>query len=175
MPTPQQDQPASENEVARTYPAAPLVGMAAAVFDEAGRVLLVQRGRPPAAGTWGLPGGLLRLGERLVDGVRREVREECSVEIQVGDVVGVFEPMVRDEEGRIKYHYVVVDYWARWLAGVPQAGDDAAAAAWVALDQLAGLPMQEETRRVIHKAHRAWLHGMSASGEEPDPQSDEKA
>ena len=63
----------------RRYPEAPLVGVAAVIFDRAGRVLLVKRGRPPRAGTWGLPGGLLDLGERLVDGVRREVREELSL------------------------------------------------------------------------------------------------
>ncbi len=80
----------STDQVRRHYPDAPLVGVAAAVFDPAGRVLLVQRGRPPRAGSWGLPGGLLEVGETLVAGVQREVREECGVEIAVGAVAGVF-------------------------------------------------------------------------------------
>lgn len=156
----------SSPEIARTYPAAPLVGVAAAVFDVDGQVLLVKRGREPAAGTWGLPGGLLRLGERLIEGVQREVREECGVEIEVGAVVGVFEPIVRDSAGRIKYHYVVIDYWARHMEGIPRAGDDAAAVAWTPLDRLAELPMQEETRRVIEKAHQAWRRAQLESEEE---------
>ncbi len=110
------DEPAHEAArpvtLSRRYPAAPLVGVAAAVFDATGRVLLVQRGRPPAAGSWGLPGGLLDLGEKLADGARREVREECGIEIAVGSVVGVFEPLQFDDQGRIEYHYVVVDFWA---------------------------------------------------------------
>ena len=85
--------------VRRRYPDAPLVGAGAAVFDENGRVLLVQRGRPPRAGQWGLPGGMLELGERLVDAAAREVREECSIEIEIGGVAGVFEPVTRDDEG----------------------------------------------------------------------------
>ena len=73
--------------LSRRYPEAPLVGVAAAVFDAAGRVLLVQRGRPPGAGTWGLPGGLLDLGEKLADGAAREVREECGIDVAIGAVI----------------------------------------------------------------------------------------
>ena len=98
--------------IQRRYPIAPLVGVAAAVFDAQGRVLLVQRGRPPRVGAWGLPGGLLDLGEKLAVGAAREVREECGVEIAVGGVAGVFEPITYDAAGRIEYHYVVVDFWA---------------------------------------------------------------
>lgn len=142
--------------VARRYPAAPLVGVAAAVFDAWGNVLLVQRARPPRAGQWGLPGGLIDLGERLTDAVRREVREECQIEIEVGDFVAVFEPIYRDAESKIEYHYVVIDYWARHVQGIATAGDDAASVAWVSLDDLGRYTLLPDTLAVVGKAHNAW-------------------
>ena len=90
--------------MSREYPEHPIVGVAAVVL-RAGQVLLVQRGREPAKGLWGLPGGMLELGETVAEGVRREVWEECGVEIEVGPLVGVFEPMQRDDAGRLRYHY----------------------------------------------------------------------
>ncbi len=111
--------------VRRRYPDAPLVGVAAAVFNDEGEVLLVQRGQPPRQGSWGLPGGLLDLGERLADGARREVNEECGIEIEVVDIVATFEPIMLDEAGRIEYHYVVIDFLARHLSGKATPQDDA--------------------------------------------------
>lgn len=142
--------------VARRYPAAPLVGVGAAVFDGAGRVLLVQRGRPPRAGSWGLPGGLLDVGERLADGAAREVHEECAVAIRVGGIAGVFEPITHDAAGQVEYHYVVVDFWASYVAGEATAQDDAAAVAWVRLDELSEYQLHPESQRVVEDAHRLW-------------------
>ena len=143
--------------IQRRYPAAPLVGVAAAVFDGAGRVLLVQRGRPPRAGSWGLPGGLLDVGERLADGAEREVREECGIAIRIGGVAGVFEPITYDEAGRIEYHYVVVDFWASYVSGVAIAQDDAAAVAWVSMDQLgASYHLHPDSQQVVEDAQRLW-------------------
>lgn len=138
----------------RRYPDAPLVGVAAVVFDAAGEVLLVQRARPPRQGQWGLPGGLIDLGETLVDGVRREVREECGIEVEVGDLVALFEPIHRDEAGEIEYHYMVVDYWARHVQGELRASDDALNAAWVTPDELDNYALLPETRRVIEQARK---------------------
>jgi ADP-ribose pyrophosphatase YjhB (NUDIX family) len=137
--------------VTREYPSQPVVGVAAVVLRGV-EVLLVRRGREPARGTWGLPGGVLELGETLAHGAQREVREECAVEIQVGPVVGVFEPMQRDPDGRLRFHYVVIDLLARHLAGEPRADDDAEEARWIALDQIDSLPMQDETRTIIRRA-----------------------
>jgi ADP-ribose pyrophosphatase YjhB (NUDIX family) len=142
--------------VQRRYPAAPLVGVAAAVFDGAGRVLLVQRGRPPRAGSWGLPGGLLDVGERLVDGAAREVREECGIDIRIGGVAGVFEPITYDEAGRVEYHYVVVDFWASYASGVATAQDDAAAVAWVSMGQLGDYHLHPDSQQVVEDAQRLW-------------------
>jgi ADP-ribose pyrophosphatase YjhB (NUDIX family) len=151
----------STDKIRRRYPDAPLVGVAAAVFDDAGRVLLVQRGRPPRAGSWGLPGGLLEIGETLVAGVQREVREECGVEIAVGAVAGVFEPITRDDAGRIEYHYVVIDYWASWVSGEAHAGDDAAAVAWAPLASLDDYDLLPDARRVIEQAYAMWASANS--------------
>lgn len=142
--------------VQRRYPAAPLVGVAAAVFDGDGRVLLVQRRRPPRAGSWGLPGGLLELGERLVDGAAREIKEECGVDVVIGGIAGIFEPITHDENGRIEYHYVVIDYWAAYAGGVASAQDDAAAVAWVQLDQLGSYQLHPDSQQVVEDAHRFW-------------------
>lgn len=140
----------------RRYPGAPLIGVAAAVFNTQGAVLLVQRSQPPRAGSWGLPGGLLDLGELLEDGARREVREECSIEIAIGGVAGIFEPIMRDETGKVEYHYVVIDYWASWLSGEPHASDDAAAVCWVALDDLAPFALLPDSHGVVQRAHELW-------------------
>ena len=139
--------------MSREYPSHPRVGVAAVVLRNS-QVLLVQRGREPGKGSWGLPGGMLELGETLAAGARREVMEECGVEIEVGPLVAVFEPMQRDEDGRLRFHYVVVDYLAQYVSGEPRPDDDAEDAQWVDLDALERLPMREETREVIWKAVR---------------------
>ena len=161
--------------MSREYPSHPRVGVAAVVLRD-NQVLLVQRGREPGKGSWGLPGGMLELGETLAEGVRREVMEECGVEIEVGPLVAVFEPIQRDEDGRLRFHYVVVDYLARYVSGEPRAGDDADDARWVDLDALEQLPMRKETREVIWKAvdmtgltkSKPWsnLHCVTAIGED---------
>ncbi len=88
--------------------------------------------------------------------MHREVQEECGVEIEIGGLTGIFQPVDRDDDGRIRYHYVVIDYWASHVSGQPIAQDDAADAAWVDLSKMAQLPMNPETRRVIREAHGAW-------------------
>lgn len=140
----------------RRYPSAPLVGTAVAVLDAEGRVLLVRRGKPPRSGSWGIPGGLLDVGERLADGARREVREECGIEIELRDLITAFEPMEYDAEGRLEYHYVVLDYWGLWQSGTATAGDDAAAIAWATMDDLPRYNLRETTLHVVREAHRRW-------------------
>ena len=142
--------------VSRRYPAAPLVGVGVVVLNERGEVLLAKRGKPPRAGEWSIPGGLLDLGEQLEDAARREVREECNIEIAIGGFIATFEPILYDATGEIEYHYVLIDYWATYVSGDLLAQDDATAVAWVAIDALAAFKLRRETLKVIHDAQAAW-------------------
>lgn len=111
-------------------------------------VLLVRRGRPPLEGEWSLPGGRIEPGERAVDAGLRELREETGVEAEITGLLEVVDGIF-PEAGR---HYVLIDYAARWLSGEPVAGDDAAEARFVALDEVEALVGWDETRRVIRRA-----------------------
>ncbi|MFH1490346.1 MAG: NUDIX domain-containing protein, partial [Pseudomonadota bacterium] len=97
----------------REYPESPIVGVGAVIFKD-NKVLLVKRAKEPGKGLWSLPGGALELGESLVDGLKREISEEVSIEIEVGGLVRVLDRILRDQEERVRYHYVIVDYWG-WL------------------------------------------------------------
>ncbi len=128
-----------------------MVGVGAVLFD-AGRVLLVERGRPPQQGKWSLPGGALEVGERLVDALRRELREETGLEVRVLEVVEVFERILRDEQGRPEYHYVLIDYLCEKTGGELRAGDDVRRAEWVERERLGEYDITEGTPAVIEKA-----------------------
>ncbi len=136
--------------VQREYRDAPLVGVGALIW-RAGQVLLVQRGREPSLGLWALPGGLVEIGETLTEALVREVAEETGLTVQPGPFIGSFEPIVRDADGRVRYHYVVLDYLAFWEAGEPHAGDDAGAVGWFAPEALDALPMSAATRAMVRK------------------------
>jgi 8-oxo-dGTP diphosphatase len=118
------------------------------------RVLLVERGRSPLKGYWSLPGGVLEIGERLEDGIRREVREETGLEIRALKVVEIFERIMVDDEGRPEYHYVLIDYLCRVAGGKLAAADDVSRVAWVSRDALRQYRITEGTVPVIHKAFR---------------------
>lgn len=135
----------------REYPDRPIVAVGGLVVRD-GRVLLVQRGREPSAGRWTIPGGAVLVGERLQEAVVRELREECGVQVEVGPVVEVLDRVVRDAAGRIQFHYVIVDYLARWVAGEPRAGSDAAAVRWLTQEEWAGLPLTEGLGPVLLRA-----------------------
>lgn len=140
----------------REYPAAPLVGVAAVVVrgDE---ILLVRRGREPLRGMWSLPGGLLELGETTADGVAREVLEETGVRVQPVEIVATIDRIIRDDDGRVRYHYVLVE----WLCfvepdytGALVCGDDADEAVWVKRSEISSVKfgLVEPTLGVIERA-----------------------
>ncbi len=111
-------------------------------------VLLIRRGTPPRQGEWSLPGGRIEPGERAMDAALRELREETGVEAEITGLIDVVDGLF-PEAGR---HYVLIDYAARWLSGEPVAGDDAAEARFVALDEVEALIDWSETRRIIRMA-----------------------
>lgn len=137
--------------IRREYPDAPRVGVGAVVLN-GGRVLLVRRGGRPSFGKWSLPGGLVELGETTAEAVRREIAEECSCHIRVVGVCGVIDRVVRDAEGRVRYHYVLVDYLAYTDSDDIEAGDDAAEACWVPIDQVERMDVTEGLFDMIRRA-----------------------
>jgi 8-oxo-dGTP diphosphatase len=130
------------------YPAAPRPAVGAVVFKDHA-VLLVQRGKPPALGMWAIPGGSVRLGETLQAAAEREILEETGIVIRAGEPVFVFDVIQQDDAGGVKYHYVIVDLAAEYVAGDLRPGDDAADARWVRADDLPRLNVNPATRRLL--------------------------
>jgi len=122
-----------------------------AIIIEDNRVVLVKRGHAPLLGKWSIPGGALEVGETLRKAVVREVREETGLTIEPGELLGVFERVVPDEHGRMRYHYVLIDFLCRRVTGNLAAADDAQGAQWFLREELAGLELAEETEGVIRK------------------------
>lgn len=136
----------------RRYPARPIVGVGGIVIDE-GRVLLVRRNQPPLEGRWSLPGGLVETGESLAAAVVRELDEETGVAVEVGPLVEVVERVVRDADGRVEYHYVLLDYFCARRGGTARAASDAGDVAWATLEELAPrYGIAKSTKRVIERA-----------------------
>lgn len=130
-----------------------IVAVGAIVFDPEGRVLLIERGKPPGTGLWTVPGGRLEGPETLAQGVAREVREETGLVVEVGPLSCVVERMGDD------YHFVILDYLARVIGGTLAPGSDARNARWVAPDELATLPLTDGLVAVLERAratHPAW-------------------
>jgi ADP-ribose pyrophosphatase YjhB (NUDIX family) len=141
----------SINSDDRRYPLRPILGVGAIII-EGGRVLLVKRAREPLKGWWSLPGGVLETGERLRDGVRREVREETGLVVEPHEVVEIFERILHDGEGRVEYHYVLIDYLCRVTEGALCAADDVCDAAWISRPELGAYRVTEGSLQVIEKA-----------------------
>jgi ADP-ribose pyrophosphatase YjhB (NUDIX family) len=131
------------------YPARPIVGVGAVVVHD-GRALIVKRAHEPRKGEWSLPGGRVELGETLVDAARREMLEETGLDVSVGDIVEVFDRIHR-HEGRVRYHFVIVDFLCAWTAGELRPGDDAEDAAWVTGDEVEAYGVNEHAARVLRK------------------------
>lgn len=141
----------------REYPDFPRLGVGIVTLrgDE---VLLVQRLREPSRGFWTFPGGVVELGEDLRAAARREMQEETGLDVDIGEIADVFERVDRDPEGRVRYHYVVVDFVARVRDGTnphPSAADDAGNARWVPCSQIRDYPITTGVERVLQRARQA--------------------
>ena len=132
----------------RRYPARPVLGVGALIFEDA-RVLLVERGKEPLAGLWSLPGGAVETGERLEDAMAREVFEETGLRIIVDSIATVFERIMPDASGTCEYHYVLIDFYCIMIGGDLCAGDDSKRAEWFEIDVLEKLLMTAGTLDVI--------------------------
>ena len=115
-------------------------------------VLLIRRGRPPRLGEWSLPGGAQSVGETVQVTAFREVLEETGVSIQNPQFLEVVDSIIKDDDGRVKFHYTLIDYWANWESGTPEGADDAQHAEWVSFHKLGELGLWTKTVEVIEKA-----------------------
>jgi 8-oxo-dGTP diphosphatase len=153
----------------REYPESPLVGVGAVIVDcrrndhlrgdhpnnerpqEDRRVLLIRRGTPPLLGEWSLPGGVLECGETLREAVAREAHEETGLLVEPGEMLGVYERIIRSDDGRVQYHYVLIDFLCRPFIGDLKAGSDAADVRWFTREELPALNLAYDANDVVRK------------------------
>jgi ADP-ribose pyrophosphatase YjhB (NUDIX family) len=132
----------------REYPARPIVGIGVAVI-KGNHVLLCQRGKPPNLGAWTLPGGAQDVGETCEEAARRELKEECGLEVGKLHFCAHVDTIRRDPDGRVQFHYTILDFCARWVSGEPVAATDVTSAIWAPMDGLEPFELWSEAHRVI--------------------------
>lgn len=142
----------------REFPARPIVGVGAVVFDR-DRVLLVRRAKEPLKGEWSLPGGAVDVGETLRDAVVREVREETGLEVAPGPIVEVLDRIRVDADGRARFHYVLIDFLCRPTGGTLCCASDADDAAWVEMSALEAYRVADSAMSVVRKAYEIARRG----------------
>jgi 8-oxo-dGTP diphosphatase len=134
----------------RDYPERPIIGIGAVIVQD-DRVLLVRRATEPLKGEWSVPGGMLELGEKLRDGTAREAYEETGLRVEVGEVLDVIDSIFLDHDGRTQYHYVLIDFLCRPVAGQATAGSDVSEVVWVTEAELAGMKLRDSIAQVARK------------------------
>ena len=135
----------------RTYPARPFLAVSATIYRD-GRVLLVRRARAPGRDLFSLPGGVVEAGETLAEAAAREVLEETGLTVEPVELAGHREVIVRDAEGRVERHFVILSFACRWIAGEAGPSDEVAEARWVAPDEIAGLKTTSGLAEIIASA-----------------------
>jgi 8-oxo-dGTP diphosphatase len=136
----------------RRYPVCPLIGVGA-LIHRGGKIVVVKRENEPAKGLWSIPGGLLELGERVYDGVKREVMEETGLDVEIDRLLDVIDNIVYDDDGKICYHYVLIDYLCSSSQGDLKAATDVTEAQWIKLKDVNRLPTTKTLKRLLVKAN----------------------
>src|SRR5579863_7324118 len=140
----------------REFPELPLVGVGAIIIEK-DRVLLGKRAHPPIQGQWSIPGGVLEVGEMVCEAAIREAHEETGLIVEPGELLGVFDRILRDADKRVQYHYVLIDFLCRRIGGELIAASDAAEVRWFTREELPALKLAEDTLEVIHKGFEKLL------------------
>ena len=138
----------SQDNDRRWYPEQPIAGVGVVVFKD-GKILTIKRGHEPSKGKWSIPGGRIELGETVQEAGRREVREECSIDVEIERVIDAANNIIRDENGHIKYHFVIIDLLARYVRGEVEAQTDAEECRWVTPRELAELDITSSLREML--------------------------
>jgi ADP-ribose pyrophosphatase len=131
----------------------PQIAVGAVVFNDAGEVLLVKRLNEPSKNLWAIPGGRLQAGETLKEAAKREIFEETSVKIEPSNIVYTFELLEKNEQGDIKFHYIIIDYEAEFISGTPRAADDAKESAWVSRERFKTINVNRSTRKLLQEKY----------------------
>ena len=132
----------------REYPESPIVGVGAVIVRQ-NLVLLIRRGTAPLLGEWSLPGGVHECGETLREAVAREAREETGLVVETGEMLGVYERIIPGDGGRVRYHFVLIDFLCRAVGGELKAGSDAADVRWFSREELPALNLAHDANDVV--------------------------
>lgn len=119
----------------KEYPKQPIVGVGAIIIHD-GKMLIVKRGSDPGKGKWSVPGGLVELGETVKEAVEREVLEECNLKVEASHLIDIVDNIIRDKNGRIKYHFIILDFFAKLRGGKLKPNSEVIEAKWVPIDEV---------------------------------------
>lgn len=143
----------------REYPEHPLVAASALVIRD-NFVLLVRRAYEPASGKWSLPGGLIELGELASEAARREVLEECGIEIEITDFLEPIDSIIYDCKNWIKFHYIILVFRGKYKAGILCNSSENLDTRWVLKDKLTELELTKSATRILGKYGLLWAGGI---------------
>ena len=146
--------------VKRLYPSQPIVGVGAVIICN-GKILLEKRKNEPGKGKWSVPGGLVELGESVKQTVIREVKEETGLEVEKPEHIDVVDNIIRDESGRVKYHFVIIDYFMKLKGGTLKAASDAEELKWVPLSDVEKYDLTK-TFRAFFQRNRQKLEKLNS-------------
>ena len=139
-----------ESHPGRQYPKFPLVGVGAVVIKD-GKILLVKRAFPPGQGKWSVPGGLVEVGEKLSDACARETEEETGLKVDVLELINVFDMIERDDEAKVRYHYVLVEFLAKPIGGTERPSEEVTGLKWVTNEESKSMDMTRTARRALNE------------------------
>ncbi len=134
----------------RTYPSNPLVGVGAVAIKN-GKILLVKRAFEPGAGKWSIPGGLVEVGEKLSEACARETEEETGIKVEILELINVFDMIDRDDDGRARYHYVLVDFLAKPVGGEERKSEEVTEIAWVDYQDAKLMDLTRTARKALEE------------------------